>query len=252
MDKPLTSAQIEEAYVEHVSKIRPITYEYFLLWKDHAPLSAKLAVFKELVAEMAQENNGAGIQAVLNLAKEWQLQESSEQVKQLKLYAALFHAVNHGQYEATKCLLESRLINLKSNPNNLLHIVCFGRWHEKEENTIDVITRMLELGANINKKDKQDQTPLNIACATHEAERAPRLVQEFLIANGAQKTETEAKPSTQGPSAGTQASRPPSDWGHPLHEPIRGDFFQQEQRPLDPALYRSLIKALEYIMGDQG
>lgn len=244
----------KKAYVKHVFNG---DYVYSLMWKSCAPSSAKLAVFKEKLVEMAQENNSEGIEAIFDLAKESEFLETSEQIKQLKLYAALFHAVNHGNYEATKCLLEKRLINLQSNPNNLLHIVCYLRWHENEANTIDVINRMLQLGANINKKDKQNRTPLDIACGYRDPytlqyrDAAPKSVQEFLIKHDAKKTKAEAKPAAQIPSADTQASRPCSDWGHPLYEPIRGDFFSTaEQRRSELSI--DIDKLMDKLMNELG
>jgi ankyrin repeat protein len=141
------------------------------------------------------------------------------EIGRLKLYTALYHAANYGHYEATKYLLELRQINLKNDPNNILHMVCFGKWHENENYTVEIIKYMLAAGADINKVDKSGDTPLNIACGRAEA---PKSVQEFLIANGAK----EALLKKEAP----QIHYP--DLGHPLYRSRWSAFssaFDKEQ-----------------------
>lgn len=193
--------------------------------------------------DTAKENDVAQMHYIFKIIEQKGYLNDESALKELKLYAALFHAVNHGNYEASKYLLEKNVINLQSNPNNLLHMLCFCRWHEDEQKTIEIIDGMLKLGANINRKDTQNRTPLDIASgrfngySTIQVDKAPQLIQEYLIKRGAKKTESEAKPHVQERSPVTQESGPRSNWGHPLYEPIRGDFFQPEQRssglPLD-------------------
>ena len=155
---------------------------------SHASLkSVGLALQKH-----AQNNDVEGIEFSFETVKYFHLISGPHAMKHLKVYAALYHAVNYGNYEATKCLLESRMINLKSDPNYLLHMVCFGKWHEDEKKTKEIIQHMLAAGADINTLNKQKLTPLNIACGFSYApdfvkDAAPKSVQDFLIDQGAQK-----------------------------------------------------------------
>ena len=103
-------------------------------------------------------------------------------------YAALYHAVMCGNYEATTFLLKTDgiKISLSDDPKKLLHIVCFGRWHEDEEKQKEIVERMLNQ-SNVNRCIEKDDdstiegTPLDVAVSSS----APQSIQKLLFMNGA-------------------------------------------------------------------
>lgn len=145
-----------------------------------------------------------------------------QRVQQLKALACsvidntLYHAINCGSYETSKELLSGVPDNfLQSNPGCLLHIVCFGNWHDDETKTKEVLELMLAKGAKINqiRKDTGNDcldTPLDVACGHHtfSHQKAPFFIQFYLQQRGAL--------CVQQPAIYPNKYRD-IDWGHPLY-----------------------------------
>lgn len=117
----------------------------------------------------------------------------------------LYYHINYADYQASKELLLSLPSEfLHDKPNCLLHIVCFGRWHENEAKTIEILELLLKKGADINEIRKKTalfshrtvvETPLDVALgnATRgfslenaaKSFKAPPSIQLFLKQKGA-------------------------------------------------------------------
>lgn len=133
------------------------------------------------------------------------------------LYLALYHAINSGSYETTKELLSDTPDNfLQDKTGRLLHMVCFGNWHDNEAKIKEILELMLAKGANINQirrtscsNDGYLQTPLDVACGhdTFAHHKAPPSIQFYLQQRGAR--------CVQQPAFYPNKYRD-IDWGHPL------------------------------------
>ncbi len=119
--------------------------------------------------------------------------------------AELYDAIKSGNYEASKKILANLPVrSLQNNTDGLLHMVCFGNWHEDEKKTIEILNLLLQAKLDINHKLESPLslltgTPLDVALGKNNRTfltprlKAPISIQTFLKEKGAQCSDEQAQ-----------------------------------------------------------